>query len=332
MGYYWPSMVKDCLEHAKMCQACQFHANFIHQLHEPLHLTVVSWPFDAWGLDVMGPIAPKSSAREAYIVAAMDYFSKWAEVVPIREVKKETVVRFIKEYIIYRYDIPRYIITDNKKQFSNRLMDELCKKYMFKYHKSSIYHALANGLAETFNKMLCNILKKMIDRTKRNWHERINETLWVYRTTYRTPTQATPYSLVYGVEVDLPLESQIFLLRMAIQEGLTKKENGKLRLQELEALDEMRLEAQQHLECYQARLSKAFNKKVRPRSFQTGDLVLALQKPIITTHKTKRKSTSKWGGPYVIQEVYTNGANLIMAEDGLKIGPINCRSLNHYYP
>ncbi|KAM2415787.1 hypothetical protein ACFX1X_002106 [Malus domestica] len=332
MGYYWPSMVKDCLEYAKRCQACQFHANFIHQPPEPLHPTATSWPFDAWGLDVVGPIAPKSSTGEAYILAATDYFSKWAEAIPLKEVKKETVVCFIKGHIIHRYGVPRYIVTDNGKQFSNRLMDELCEKYKFKQHKSSMYHAPANGLAEAFNKTLCNLLKKVIGRTKKDWHERIGEALWAYRTTYRTPTQATPYSLVYGVEAVLPLESQIPSLRMAIQEGLTDEENAKLHLQELEALDEKRLEAQQHLECYQARLSKAFNKKVLPRSFQMGDLVLSLRRPIITTHKTKSKFTSKWDGPYVVQEVYTNGAYLIIAEDGLKIGPINGRFLKRYYP
>ncbi|KAM2246583.1 hypothetical protein ACFXTI_007389 [Malus domestica] len=307
MGYYWPSMVKDCLEHAKRCQACQFHANFIHQPPEPLHPTTTSWPFDAWGLDVVGPIGPKSSAGEAYILAATDYFSKWAEVIPLKEVKKETV-------------------------FSNQLVDELCEKYKFKQHKSSMYYAPANGLAEAFNKTLCNLLKKVIGRTKKDWYERIGEALWAYRTTYKTPTQATPYSLVYGVKAVLPLESQIPSLRMAIQEGLTDEENAKLRLQELEALDEKRLEAQQHLECYQARLSKAFNKKVLPRSFQMGDLVISLRRPIITTHKTKSKFTSKWDGPYVIQEIYTNGAYLIMAKDGLKIGPINGRFLKRYYP
>ena len=50
------------------------------------------------------------------------------------------------------------------------------------------------------------------------------------------PTQATPYSLVYGVEAVLPLESQIPSLRISIEEGLTGEENAKLRLQELEAL------------------------------------------------------------------------------------------------
>ncbi|XP_070026496.1 uncharacterized protein [Nicotiana sylvestris] len=60
MGYYWPTMVKDCLDYAQRCKACQFHANFIHQTPKVLHPTVASWPFDVWGLDVVGPL-PKSS-------------------------------------------------------------------------------------------------------------------------------------------------------------------------------------------------------------------------------------------------------------------------------
>ncbi|KAM1992656.1 hypothetical protein ACFX16_009091 [Malus domestica] len=118
MGYYWPSMMKDCLEHAKRYQACQFHTNFIHQLPEPLHPTTASWLFDAWGLDVIGPITPKSFTGEAYILAAIYYFSKWAEAIPLREVKKEIVVRFIKGHIIHRHGVPCYIFTNNGKQFS----------------------------------------------------------------------------------------------------------------------------------------------------------------------------------------------------------------------
>ena len=144
------------------------------------------------------------------------------------------------------------------------------------------------------------------------------------------PTQAIPYSLVYGVEVVLPLERQISSLRIAIYEGLTNEDNAKLHLQELKALDEKWLEAQKHLESYQACLSKAFLKKVRLRSFQVGDLVLAIRRPIITTHKTRSKFTSKWDGPYVVQEVYTNGAYKIVTEDGLRIDPINGKFLKRY--
>ena len=155
--------------------------------------------------------------------------------------------------------------------------------------------------------------------------------MWAYRTTYQTPTQATPYSLVYGVEIVLPLERQIPSLRIAIQECLSNEGNVHLRLEELEALDEKRLEAQQRLECYQVCISRTFNKKVRPQSFQVGHLVLPIQRPIIVTHRTKNKFVSKWDGPYVVQEAYTNGAYKLVAEDGVRISPINDKFLKRYY-
>ena len=159
-------MVKNCMEYAKRCQAFQFHGNFIHQPPKPLHPTVASWPFDAWGLDVVGPLT-KSFAGHLYILAATDYFSKWAEVVPLKEVKKENVVDFIHTNIIFRYGVPRYIITDNGKPFYNSLMNKLCEKFGFKQHNSSMYNAPANGLAEAFNKTLCNLLKKVVAKSKR---------------------------------------------------------------------------------------------------------------------------------------------------------------------
>ena len=159
------------MEYARECQSCQFHSNFIHQPLKPLHPTIVSWPFDAWGLDVVRPITPKSSIGHAYILAAIDYFSKWAKVVPLKEVKKENVVNFIRSNTIYRYGVPRYIITNNRKPFYNKLMSNLCERFGFKQHNSSMYSASTNGIVEAFNKTLCNLLKKIVDKSKRDWHE-----------------------------------------------------------------------------------------------------------------------------------------------------------------
>ncbi|KAL0288521.1 UNVERIFIED_CONTAM: hypothetical protein Sangu_2654300 [Sesamum angustifolium] len=228
MGYYWPTMVKDCIDYARRCQTCQFHANLIHQPLEPLHPTVVSWSFDARGLDVVGPLT-KSSGGHLYIQAATDYFSKWAEVVPFKEVKKENVAHFIHTHIIYRFGVLRYIITDNGKPFYNSLIDKLCQKFGFKQIYFSMYYAAVNGLAEAFDKTLWKLLKKVVAKSKHDWHERIGEALCAYRTTIRTPTQAIPYALVCGVQVVLPLEQQIPSLRIAIQEGLTEEENAQIR-------------------------------------------------------------------------------------------------------
>lgn len=76
---------------------------------------------------------------------------------------------------------------------------------------------------------------------------------------------------------------------------------------------------------------RAFNKKVRSRSFQVGDLVLAIRRPIVITRKTRGNFLPKWDGPYVVTEVYTNGVYKIIDKDGLRVGPINGKFLKCFY-
>jgi len=50
-------MVKDCINYVKRCQSCLLYANLIYLTPEPLHPTIASWPFDAWGLNVVRPLS-----------------------------------------------------------------------------------------------------------------------------------------------------------------------------------------------------------------------------------------------------------------------------------
>ena len=82
VGYYWPTMFKDCLKYARSCPKCQIHANIHHAPPENLHHVGVYWPFQVWGLDFVGPINPNSSKGHKFILTAVEYFSKWAEAAP----------------------------------------------------------------------------------------------------------------------------------------------------------------------------------------------------------------------------------------------------------
>ena len=70
---------------------------------------------------------------------------------------------------------------------------------------------------------------------------------------------------------------------------MANEEKHRMRLQELEALDDKRLQVQQQIELYQAQITRAFNKKVKKRTFKKGDLVLVVRRPMVMTHKTKGK-------------------------------------------
>ena len=80
----------------------------------------------------------------------------------------------------------------------------------------------------------------------------------------------------------LPLEVQLPSLRVAIQDELTKDEQVQLRFQELDALEEERLQAVQNLELYRKNMVRAYDKLVKQRVFRKGELVLVLRCPIVS--------------------------------------------------
>jgi hypothetical protein len=123
-----------------------------------------------------------------------------------------------------------------------------------------------------------------------------------------TPTQATPYSLVYVSEAVMPLEVQLPSLRVTVHEEITNDEQIQLRFQELDALEEGRLQAIQNLALYHQNMVRAYDKLVKQHVFRKGELVLVLRRPIIVTHKTKGKFEPKWEGPLIIKQVYDGGA------------------------
>jgi len=108
---------------------------------------------------------------------------------------------------------------------------------------STAYNPTVNGLAEAFNKTIIKLLKKFISSSKRDWNEKLSLCLWACRTTVRTLTCNTPFFLVCGCEAVIPLEIQMLSLCITSATKMTKEDNERLRLQELEALDERRLQA-----------------------------------------------------------------------------------------
>jgi len=98
-------------------------------------------------------------------------------------------------------------------------------------------------------------------------------------------------------------------------------------------LDDKCLQAQQQIELYQARIFRAFNKKVKEWTFKKDDLILAVRRPMVIMHKTKGKFQPKWEGPFVVESVYSNGAYHLITPDGdTLMMPINDRFLKNNYP
>ncbi|KAI5406969.1 hypothetical protein KIW84_053284 [Lathyrus oleraceus] len=150
--------------------------------------------------------------------------------------------------------------------------------------------------------------------TYKDWHEMLPFALHEYRMSVRTSTGATPFSLVYGMEAVLPVEVQIPSLRVLMDVKLQEAEWVRTRYEELSLIEEKRLAAICHGQLYQQRMKRAFDKKVRPRVYHVGDMVL---KRILPPQNDRRgKWTPNYEGPFVVKKVFSGGALLLTTMDG----------------
>ena len=149
----------------------------------------------------------------------------------------------------------------------------------------------------------------------------------------RTPTGATPFSLVYGTEAVLPLEVEIPSLRISLKNLISDEDYRVARLNELELLDERRQQAFNHLQGYQNCLRRNYHKKVKPRTFEVGDLVLMENQKNQTERIKPGKFEPNWLGPFVIISSTQSGAFILATPEGDQLpGYINSMHLKRFYP
>ncbi|XP_070010385.1 uncharacterized protein [Nicotiana sylvestris] len=121
-----------------------------------------------------------------------------------------------------------------------------------------------NRGVEAANKNIKKILRKMIEKHKK-WHERLSFALLGYRTTVHTSNGATPYMLVYGTEAVISAGVEIPFLRIIQEVELDNAKWVKSRYEQLALIDGKRMNAVCHGQLYQNRMSRSFNKRVKPR-------------------------------------------------------------------
>ena len=97
------------------------------------------------------------------------------------------------------------------------MMTELTDQRGLRHDSSTPYYPQANGLVEAINKILVTMIKQITGIHKLNWHSMLFSALWAYRTSVKTSTGFTPFQLVYGLEVVLPIDCKIPSLKLAIE-------------------------------------------------------------------------------------------------------------------
>ncbi|GAA0144001.1 hypothetical protein LIER_35850 [Lithospermum erythrorhizon] len=135
--------------------------------------------------------------------------SKWVEVALLKKTKGDNIVYFLSKHIITRFGIPKVLISDNGPQFEGSVLAEFFEKYGMKRRFSPVYYHQANGQVEVMNCIIFSGLKKNMVHIRGNigaWTEELPTVLWSLRTTPSHATGESPFALVYGTKVVLPVE------------------------------------------------------------------------------------------------------------------------------
>jgi hypothetical protein len=283
-----------------------------------INLIIKPWPFRGWGMDMIGKINPPSSKGHQFILAITDYFTKWVETVPMKSVASKHVINFVKEHVIHRFGISQTITTGGGSVFISEEFKKFAADMGIKLIRSSPYYAQANGQVKVSNQSLIKLIKRKIDEYPRRWHEVLSEALWAYRISCHGATKTSPYHLVYGQEAVLPWEITAGSRRVEFQNDLTAEEYATLMNDNVEDLTELRLWSLEEIKENKAKVARAYNKKVKPKEFQVGDLVWEAVLPLGSKDAAYGKWSPNWHGPYRVDQVLSGNAYMLEELDGVK--------------
>ncbi|KAG7559439.1 Ribonuclease H domain [Arabidopsis thaliana x Arabidopsis arenosa] len=329
LGYFWPTMISDCIDYAKRCKKCQMHAPLIHQPSEILSSISAPYPFMRWSMDIVGPMH-RSTRGVQYLLVLTDYFSKWIEAEAYISIEDSVVKTFLWKHITCRYGVPYEIVTDNGPQFISNDFEDFCSAWGIKLSYSTPRYPQGNGQAEASHKTILSNLKKRLNARKGGWYDELQPVLWAYRTTPRRATGETPFSLVYGMEAVVPAELNVLGLRRS-EAPLNEESNSKLLEDVLDTIDERRDQSLIRLQNYQQLPARYYNSKLKNRPLNVGDFVL---RRVFDNTKEEgaRKLGINWEGPYQITEKIRNGVYRLQDLDGNPVQrPWNIINLKKFY-
>ncbi|GLT29658.1 hypothetical protein SLA2020_045090 [Shorea laevis] len=318
-------MVEDAQSYVKKCPTCQFNVDDIPMPGEMLSSVSSPWPLAQWGIDLLGPFV-KGKGSCTYLVVAVDYFTKWIEAKPLSTTIERKIEEFIFNSILF--GIPKRIIADNGPQFRAAALRSFCDDYGIELALTSVYTPQSNGQAESANKIVLRGLKMRILAAQSNWVDELNKVLWSCRATPSSATGETPFSLAYGAEAVIPVE-------VGLPSNRSDRHNDhndeQLLRENLDLVEEIREMSRIKNMAYQSRVARFYNKSVRARQFQVGDLVLC-KAGLTNTHSHMGKLAPNWEGPYMIIQVKRPGSYLLADTQGRRLPFLwNIHNLRKYY-
>lgn len=197
--YVWPNIKRDCKNWCQSCEACQKNKITRHTKSLIQNFPIPTDRFSIVHIDLIGPLP--FSNNFTYALTCIDRFTRWPEVIPIQDIKAETIAIAFYSGWITRFGIPKEVKTDRGRQFVSDLFSQMMKLFGIKLNHTTAYHPQSNGIIERFHRTLKQSLKC---HNSTNWTISLPSVLMGLRSTIIENSNVSITEMVYGAPIRLP--------------------------------------------------------------------------------------------------------------------------------
>ena len=317
-NYWFPGLFSETAFFIENCSICQRNKKKSEKSNTFLKpLPQAEQVFQRVHLDLFGPL--KTSEGKSYVVTMVDSFSKFAIFKEIPNKEAETVAKCFWDNWLSIFGSPLSIVSDMGTDLNTKVMQGICDYLQIDKKVTTPQHAQSNSQAEVLNKKLAKYLKSMVDKSPLDWPKYLSACQYAYNLSVHRALKNSPYSVLFGIDPNTPLNSTGFVSQPIYGEG--HHDNMANRLKAARQL------AKKNNMEFRNDYIKRYNEKVNPHNFKEGQLVY-LHRPEMV--KINPKLQSEWFGPFVILSMVGEHNSLIQDLASRRTKFVNCNRLRAY--
>jgi hypothetical protein len=252
--------------------------------------------FHRVALDTAGPL-PETKSGNKYILVAIYHYSKWCEAKAVVDHGAKTVARFLEDEIICRYEVPKFVLTDNGGEWAAEF-DVMCRDYAIQHQRIAPQWPQCNGMAERMIKTIKHAIT-VLAATPANmdcWDQHLAKVLFGYRCGIQTSTRFSPFMILTSRTPQLRADNYLQALTAEVDDGVDMETDAAQFLQKVELIASIHNNILLNVEQAQQQERKVYAARRGKHLFEgliAGQAMVKMKKP-----GKKRALTASWEGPY----------------------------------